>query len=61
MHFSEYYETTERQEVEFKPYEMPVAMKHFAPEPKEKKEYSPDPMPAAVRYVTSDQSFLFVL
>lgn len=58
MHFTDYTETEQKKEVEFKPYEMPIAMKHFAPKPKVKKEYVPEPMPAAM-YVTKSALFVF--
>lgn len=54
QHFTPMSEEIEKKEIEFKPYEMPVAMKHFAPKPKEKKEYVPEPMPAAMRHFTPD-------
>ena len=54
LHFTPKTEEFEKKEVEFKPYEMPIAMKHFAPEPKEKKEYVPEPMPAAMQHFTPD-------
>ena len=54
LHFTPRTEEIEKKEIELKPYEMPIAMKHFAPEPKEKKEYVPEPMPAAMQHFTPD-------
>ena len=54
LHFTPNSPEFEKKEYEMKPYEMPIAMKHFAPAPKEKKEWTPDPVPAAIAHFTPD-------
>ena len=54
QHFTPKHDAPSKANVEYTAYEMPIAMKHFAPEPKEKKEYVPEPMPAAVAHFTPD-------
>eukprot|EP00804_Cyclotella_cryptica_P015270 CCRYP_005392-RA/>CCRYP_005392-RA protein AED:0.06 eAED:0.06 QI:0/-1/0/1/-1/1/1/0/459 len=54
QHFTSKPDEIIKSEVAYTAYEMPIAMKHFAPEPKEEIEFVPEPMPPAMRHFTPD-------